>query len=249
MTVDWHPLTTELALWRAEGRHLPLWWRDDDAVTPTPALDRLTRLAEDLALPVHLAVIPKLASADLPRFTAEHDAVIPLVHGWQHISHAPEGAKNAEFGHPRPDALPEAAAALARMQALFQDQVLPVFVPPWNRLHDSLLPGLAQAGYVGVSTYLPRKSRLATGGLVQINTHIDPIHWRGGRGLVAPQDLVAGIVGLLKDRRSGNADATEPLGFLTHHLVHNADVWQFTETCLKTLLDHGATPANLRDLP
>jgi hypothetical protein len=45
MTTDWTPLRKELAIWRAEGLTLPLWWRDDDAVTATAALDRLVALS------------------------------------------------------------------------------------------------------------------------------------------------------------------------------------------------------------
>ena len=61
MTPDWTPLETELARWSAQGRTLPLWWRDDDAVAETPALRKLTELSERLGLPVHLAVIPAAA--------------------------------------------------------------------------------------------------------------------------------------------------------------------------------------------
>ena len=35
-----------LTRWRDEGRTLPIWWRDDDAIAPTPALERLLALAE-----------------------------------------------------------------------------------------------------------------------------------------------------------------------------------------------------------
>ena len=249
MTIDWNPLRTELTLWRNQDLPLEIWWRDDDAVTPTPALDRLTTLAESLALPVHIAVIPKMADPSLPLFTSDRDMIVPLVHGWQHISHAPQGRKNAEFGHPRQGADDELTKALDRMRDLFGKRLLPIFVPPWNRLDTALLPVLAQAGYLGVSTYLPRDKRQAAPGLVQINTHIDPIFWRGDRGLAPSEDQIAHIVRLLQDRRFGKSDATEPLGFLSHHLVHNADIWNFTTTCLKIFLDAGALPANLRELP
>ncbi|MFT6091229.1 polysaccharide deacetylase family protein [Sulfitobacter sp.] len=249
MRIDWTPLTAELSLWRAEQRLLPIWWRDDDAIEPTPALDRLTEMAEALHLPVHLAVIPKHAQDTLPLFCTDHDLIVPLVHGWQHISHAPEGQKKAEFGHPRDTALADAECALQRMNDLFADRFLPVFVPPWNRLDPALLPQLAPLGYTAVSTYLPRKSKWAAPGLAQINTHIDPIFWRGGRGIVPPDDLIAHIVQLLQDRRQGITDATEPMGFLTHHLVHTQDIWDFTQSCLATLLDGGATPANLAAAP
>tara|TARA_R110000787_G_scaffold92517_5_gene194451 strand:- start:6947 stop:7696 length:750 start_codon:yes stop_codon:yes gene_type:complete len=249
MNIDWTPLRAELSQWRNQDLPLAIWWRDDDAVAPTPALDRLTALAEDLTLPVHIAVIPKAADPSLPLFTRNNDMIVPLVHGWQHVSHAPQGAKNAEFGHPREGAGLELAEALQRMHDLFGKGLLPIFVPPWNRLDPALLPRLAQTGYVGVSTYLPRDRRQAAPGLVQINTHIDPIFWRGDRGLVPPEDQIAHIVRLLQDRRSGKSDATEPLGFLTHHLVHNEDIWNFTRACLKTFLDAGALPAHLHDLP
>ena len=212
MTIDWNPLRTELTLWRNQDLPLEIWWRDDDAVTPTPALDRLTTLAESLALPVHIAVIPKMAAPSLPLFTSDRDMIVPLVHGWQHVSHAPQGRKNAEFGHPREGADDELTKALDRMRDLFD-------------------------------------KRQAAPGLVQINTHIDPIFWRGDRGLAPSEDQIAHIVRLLQDRRFGKSDATEPLGFLSHHLVHNADIWNFTTTCLKIFLDAGALPANLRELP
>ena len=97
MTVDWTALDAELAIWRTEGLHLPIWWRDDDAIAPTPALDRLAALAEDLSLPVHIAVIPKHADPALAAYSKDRPLIRPLVHGWQHISHAPDGAKKAEM--------------------------------------------------------------------------------------------------------------------------------------------------------
>ena len=57
----WKPLAEELDRWNAAGRRLALWLRDDDAVAPSPALDRLSRLAEDFGAPVLLAVIPMVA--------------------------------------------------------------------------------------------------------------------------------------------------------------------------------------------
>ena len=78
MTVDWANLDAELAIWRAEGLHLPIWWRDDDAIAPTPALDRLAALAEDLSLPVHIAVIPKHAEPALAAYSKDRPLIRPL---------------------------------------------------------------------------------------------------------------------------------------------------------------------------
>jgi hypothetical protein len=35
---------------------------------------------------------------------------------------------------------------------------------------------------------------------------------------------------------------------LTHHLVHDAAIWEFTRACLSELLDGGAQPCNLREM-
>ena len=65
MTQNWQPLHQEFAYWRASGLTLPVWWRDDDAITVTPQLDQLVDLSERIGLPVHLAVIPRDADAKL----------------------------------------------------------------------------------------------------------------------------------------------------------------------------------------
>ncbi len=239
MTPDWTPLTEELDRWRAAGLTLPLWWRDDDAVAMTPALERLAALSARLDMPLHLAVIPAHADDTLADAIAAHPNLVPLVHGWAHESHAPAGEKKAEFGAHRPRAAMQAdtARALARLQGLFGARLRPVFVPPWNRVAPDLLPGLAAQGYAAVSTFTPRKTALAAPGLLQVNTHLDPIAWKTTRGLTAPDRLIAQVARQLADRRQGNADNAEPYGILTHHLVHDRAIWTFTETLLARLLD------------
>ena len=229
MTPDWTPLRVELELWRAEGLRLPLWWRDDDASVPTEALDRLAGLSRATGLPVHLAIVPAWTGRALADAVAEAP-FIPVVHGWAHVSHAAKEAKKAEYG---PDRSPEEMAAearnaLARLAGLFGTRLAPMFVPPWNRIAPQLLPALPDAGYATLSTFTPRRSAEAAPGLAQVNTHLDPVDWRGTRSLVDADALIARTLALLEDRRAGRADATEPLGLLTHHLDHDAAIWDFT---------------------
>lgn len=248
MKLDWSPLTTELAHWRRNNLTLPIWWRDDDAISATPTLETLRALSQDVGLPVHVAVIPDLITSSLPPALEEGAQLIPIIHGWRHVSHAPEGAKNAEFGHMRPQAAFELEKAIDTLDQCFGARLIKLFVPPWNRIAPDLLPVLAAAGYRGVSTYAARSAEYAASGLLQINTHIDPIYWRGHRGLVAPETLIEGIVATLRDRREGRTDASEPLGLLTHHLVHTDDIWTFSSDVLRVLLDGGATPAAIGSL-
>lgn len=245
MRVDWAPLRAELALWRASGRTPALWWRDDDAVAETADLHRLLDLGAALKVPVHLAIIPSLIEPSLPELLAARPGARPLVHGWAHRNQAPEGAKKAEFNHPRPGLESEAAEGLLRLRAQFGPRALPIFVPPWNRICPELIAALPGLGYAALSTYTPRAQREATPGLIQVNTHLDPIHWRGGGGLLAPEVLVAQMVQLLADQREGRSDEAEPLGLLTHHLVHDAAIWAFSRALLEELLAGGARPLDL----
>ena len=54
----WVLLAAELSRWTREGRRPQLWWRDDDARSPTPALARLIACAAPDGIPLALAVIP-----------------------------------------------------------------------------------------------------------------------------------------------------------------------------------------------
>ncbi|MEQ9692979.1 polysaccharide deacetylase family protein [Shimia sp. SDUM112013] len=237
MKVDWAPLRAELRHWHTAGLVLPFWWRDDDAVAPTAALERLIDVADAAGVPAHLAIVPREAREDMARHVAETPSLVPVVHGWAHQNHAPAMQKKAEFGLGRDmtSATRDLQAALKRMRDLFGAALAPMFVPPWNRIDPGLMPVLAKLEFDAVSTYLPRKRPEAAQGLVQINTHLDPIFWRGTRGLVASDELVSRTVALLQDRRQGRADNAEPFGYLTHHLVHDADIWEFSKQFLNEI--------------
>lgn len=238
MTPDWTALDIELSEWTAQGLALPLWWRDDDAIEPSPNLDRLTSLSQKLGLPVHLAVIPQDATAALARYVASHPVLIPVVHGWAHQNHAAKGDKKCEFppGRPIDDMLAEIEQGLTRLRDLFGQDLQGMFVPPWNRITPELLPWMAGAGFTALSTFTPRRHAKAAPGLAQINTHLDPIDWKGSRSLVDPGRLIAQVTQQLRNRREDKADNGEPYGILTHHLVHDAAIWDFTEALISRLM-------------
>ncbi|WP_027257531.1 polysaccharide deacetylase family protein [Leisingera aquimarina] len=239
MTPDWSGLDRELEHWQTGGLTLPLWWRDDDAMSHSTELERLTELSADLDLPVHLAVIPHGVTPDLGRFVADHQQLIPVVHGWAHQNHAPAGEKKAEFGAHRPleELLDDAERGLTALQEMFGTGLRPMFVPPWNRISPEMLTWLAGAGFTAVSTFTPRKSAKPASGLLRVNTHLDPINWKGARSLVPPEQLINQVACQLRDRRLGDADNAEPYGLLTHHLVHDEAVWDFTAALARRLLD------------
>jgi hypothetical protein len=237
MTYDFAPLRQALKHCADEGMAVPLWWRDDDAVAPTGHLDRLLALSQDVSMPLHLAVIPAFAEDALAERLDGTDVTV-LVHGWAHANHAPPSEKKAEFGHARADAARELKQGLHVVKTRFGARLTPVFVPPWNRIskpHAALLPTL---GYRGLSTFGPRADETS------INTHIDPIEWRGTRDLVDTEHLIARTVELLENRLKGKEDRAEPLGLLTHHLVHTDAIWASSAAWLQEMLQGGAIPTD-----
>lgn len=243
MMADWTALEAELAAWGQSDLSLPLWWRDDDAIEPTLALGQLSDMADRLGLPVHLAIIPAFVQNSLVDMVSDHP-LIPIVHGWSHHSHASEDQKKAEYPANRrlADMTDEVAKSLAALIDLFGDELCPIFVPPWNRISSELIAELPTVGYKVLSTFTPRKAQIAAPGLIQINTHLDPIAWHDGKSLIDPAALIDQVTHQLTDRRTGTADNDEPYGILTHHLVHDADIWEFTEQLISRLLRGPAIP-------
>jgi hypothetical protein len=236
---EWDALARELDTWSANGRGVTLWWRDDDAARAGPELDRL--LAAAAGVPLALAVIPAAAERSLALRLAREDAVSVLQHGWMHRNHAPPGERAAELGPHRAGAtvLAELAAGWRALEALLGRWFLPILTPPWNRIAEGLVPALAAAGYRGLSTHGPRARREASPGLVQVNAHVDLVDWRARRFLGAPRALRR-LVDHLAARRAGRADAAEPTGILTHHLVMDAESLRFVERLVAATRGHRA---------
>lgn len=248
----WEAVDRELEQLRAP---LPLWWRDDDAVAATPELETLKTCAALFNAPLALAVIPSALEPSLAE-AIKHPSLNVLVHGWRHANHAPPQEKKAEFRAHRPlaERTEETAAGLAALSAAFPSQTAPIFVPPWNRIAPDMRAPLWKQGYRALSTYGPRRlPPPASDGapeLLDVNTHIDPIDWRGTRSAVALEKLAADLAALLTARRLGTADPTEPIGVLTHHLVHDQRIWETVKRLLDHLCDKGRCRwVNVAELP
>jgi len=226
-------LSRELDRWSEGDRRLRLWLRDDDAVAPSPALGRLSDLAERFGAPVLLAVIPMLAEPALAPALRAMPLLRPCQHGVWHRNHAQAGAKKSEFGPDRDAPTVDAEIALGsrRLAELLGPAILPAFVPPWNRIdpgHAARLPAL---GFTGLSCF--RNYCLGPrGGPALLNTHIDVMDWQGGRIGRPPAELLAEIVAWLSAARETGALAAD-LGLLLHHRDHDETVWSFLTAFLK----------------
>ena len=225
-------LTERIARLADTENRVAFWWRDDDAVEPTPALERLIGLSEKYAVPLALAVIPKPVDPALADRVAKNKTVTVLQHGWAHINHQPAGEKKAELGDARPKevVLDELAEGHDRLTELFDDRFQPVLVPPWNRIAPDVVERRkTYAWLIGLSTFGP----VLDEDPYQVNTHLDIIDWRGTRGFIGWQrawDVLDREIALRLDGAS-----SEPIGLLTHHLVHDEACWDFLDTFLGCL--------------
>ena len=214
-------LEREVDAWRAAGREATLWWRDDDAVEPSPALSRL--LGVRPGCPLGLAVIPAGANACLAGVLP--DAVDVLVHGFAHANHAASADRKSEYpaGRVAPG---EMRVGRERLEDLLGERVLPVFVPPWNRMGEDAAAALPAAGYRVLSGYRGRPE----GPLPRLDTHVDLVDWRGGRRFAGAGTVLGALVSALAARRA--TSDPRPTGVLTHHLAHDAATWSFLEDLL-----------------
>ncbi len=248
----WADLERELAAWQAADRTASFWWRDDDAAAANEPLERLFALAARTGVPLALAAIPASAEPGLAR----HLAVAPpgsalLQHGYDHRNHAPDGEKKWELGGHRPatEVVAELVRGWARLRALFGEACLPVLVPPWNRIAPEITAALPASGYSGLSTFGPRRAPEPAPGLHQVNCHIDLFRWKPARRFLGTEQVLEHLVGILAAQRGRAPAAAEPIGIMTHHLVHDEEAWQFLEALLRLLcLQPGACILSPRQL-
>jgi hypothetical protein len=221
--MGWEPLCEELSHWAKDGRKAQLWLRDDDAVDPTEPFEKLLALTSVNLIPLTVAVIPAFTGEALAARLADEGRICVAVHGWSHRNFAGLDEKKQELGHHRVAkiVLSELRDGYAVLERLHPGRFIPMLVPPWNRIDGGLLPCLPALGFEVLSVYGRAKR---DGPLPQLNTHLDIMDWHGTGGGRETLDLATELARHLAARRSGD---DEPIGILTHHLVHDENAWSF----------------------
>ena len=241
-TQAWDWLRRELDHWAEDGLQADFWWRDDDATDRGAKLDRLMQLSEDHSAPIALAIIPAQLQSGLSDRLREFPLASVLQHGYDHQSHARPGQRKLELGGDRQpeDVLQDLQTGYDILNRAFDSRLVPVMVPPWNRIDPGVVARLAETGFTGLSTMRVRRQAHPAPGLLQVNTHLDPVAWRQQRGFIGTYPAIAILVQHLVARRTGYRDIDEPTGILSHHLAQTDPVWQFLDRLLAFLQQHPA---------
>ncbi|NTJ43241.1 polysaccharide deacetylase [Agrobacterium larrymoorei] len=215
-----------------KGRIADFWLRDDDAIEPTAALDRLLDLSEQFSVPMTLAVIPQPTGEALAGHLDGNAKIDIAVHGWAHRNHAGAGEKKRELGLHRPKdvVLDELKAGYNKLAKLYGSRFVPMLVPPWNRIDDAIVEALPDFGYEALSVFGPEKSAPVS----LINTHVDVIDWRGTRGGRNHDVLFAETAARIEEAHETGGTT----GILTHHLDHDESVWLFLQRLFTLTANH-----------
>ena len=240
----WATLMHELDAWRAANISARFWWRDDDLENPGPLLDRLLTVAS--SAPICLAIIPKSAATTLVDRLSGCKGVDVIQHGYGHRNHAPTESRKCELGDDRPphDVLADIVAGRDILASLFHEQFFPVMAPPWNRISKQIGEQLQEIGFRAISGF----GEQPTGSVPMINTHIDPVDWKGTRGFIGNNPALSVAIQALQKRRL-NWGLRQPIGLLTHHRILDEAGWQFVERLVKLIHTHpGANLVGIRDL-
>lgn len=235
----WMPVREELARSQDAGHQVCLWLRDDDAVSVTPALIRLAETCATNCAPYLVAVIPSRADHELAAFLASQPLAEVAPHGWTHQNRAMKGERKQEFPihRPRSEILHELDLARTRIDGLFGNKFVPIYVPPWNRIAPEVAILLKDTGFRALSALGRRAMFAAFSPVHELNTHLDIIDWRGSRGGRDLDALVAELAGHIAWARQNDAPA---IGILTHHLVHDEIAWRFVEELFAETAPHAA---------
>jgi len=229
MSMVWALVRREIALWRRAGHTPLLWWRDDDAQRVVPALDRLLMLARRHEVPLMLAVIPVADLNDLGLVLADFPLVTVAQHGVTHLNARPFGQPCDEFA--AGSGVDEIAAAIAQAAEYLRclPNTVPIYVPPWNRVGESLSGAVQKAELTCLSAH--RRQPVQPGSVRRFDVHLDLLRWDKGPRFRGAHRILWRLLRLLQSRRRMRA-WHEPVGLLTHHLDHDARAWNFLEQFL-----------------
>lgn len=232
--------------WRAQlaaildhhsGSHTPgFFFRADDIGAGGQAFHGLCRLFRDHHVPLAMAVVPAwLSTIRVEQLFAAAPLDEPLwgwhQHGWRHANWQRSG-KKSEFGEERPieKQWSDLCRGLKKMTEIFNNRLIPVFTPPWNRLPAATLRILQELDFkaVSITGVLPRMPR-STPELRNFRIQLD-FHTRKAKNGESDFQSLLSELGAAMSRK-------EPVGIMLHHQRMTSFAFEFLDELLYLLRD------------
>lgn len=223
MQLSYLMLLRELARWTKLGKTPAIWWRDDDAREATSQLDRLLRVRD--GLPISLAVVPDGDLEGLASILRAAPEVSISQHGMDHVNRLSDGSRRSEYLDDATQAQVSDCVRGSRKR-LEEAGFQPAFYTPcWNVFDERLLRAVKAANY---TTYSAGIFGRPTPELGHIGAGLDVLRWKRAPRFRGRARIFKELRRQLRMRRRSQ-DFQEPVGLLTHHLVHDEPTWRFLE--------------------
>jgi len=209
-----------------------IFFRADDVGVPGYQFSRLVDLFRRHRVPLTLALVPAWLTASRWGRLLEISGRDPVLwgwaqHGWRHRNYAPQGKKE-EFGSARSSGAKrrDLLRGFERLSSLVGEELLPIFVPPWNRCDEETLMALRDLGFKALSRSLGAQPA-APPGLPDYPVTVD-LHTR------REENGQAGRLALL--RELGEALSRPLCGIMIHHQRMNEAAFAFLDLLLRSLI-------------
>lgn len=220
---SWEILGKAIQERRSKGDPLYFWLRDDDAYEDSERLQSLLQITEKYSIPVAWSVIPLKLQPSLVKALKGRNLSTVIQHGLQHHNFGKGTGLSGEFQEHRPlnDMVNDLKRGRNILEQNFSNQFLPIFVPPWNQIANSVILELPKLGYLGLSRFGDEiESQQKALPLKIENCFLDLLKWK-------PTTHFAGKEKCLSILTERVTKGSKSIGILTHHLDHEKEASSF----------------------
>lgn len=205
-----------------------LWLRDDDFCATTA---NFYSLINNLStkFDIIFSAVPyrfKLSLLDKNKISTYRKNIYFCAHGFNHINNVTiENQQPSEFPENRniEEVSKEIQIAYQAIKGLIEERFLPMFVPPWDYIHESYLNILSATGFKFLSASYGRKQN-TNDKFKTLNINLDILNYESDNliyPLKSTDEIDEKLAQLIIDWES--SDEKLPIGIVSHHNAMQKD--------------------------
>ena len=241
--INMRKLKSVINIERNSDYEVKFWWRDDDVSESTEELKKLISFSYLNKIPVNLAVITKNLSDEAVGLIKQYTHISVLQHGYSHKNYANIGEPLNEFGLHRSleIQLKEIRIGFEKLITAFGNQFIPVFVPPWGHIAESVIEQVSTIGIKGISLIGDHDKIYPN--LINNNVHVDIHSWKTESDTsyeVIIRDynqIIDDVNNKIKKEKSDDDCLT--IGILTHSQIMGNNDWHIFGKLVKSMKKMG----------